>query len=215
MTDDITLPAKPSGEFVSYCDSYSDGAWRGFDADDMESFARAAVLLDRQQRALRGLAEADRALGLDYADKPAPSAEPVEVYNPWRESLENCINGDNYLRATEYRDLIEELDDLYRLRATSAPSAEPYAWHYWNTGGGSVWHRGPSNRLDADMQAAKDYPRAHHVTPLYTTRPDHTALLRQALEALEKARDTTYSDTLYPQFEVAIDALRAAMEEKR
>jgi hypothetical protein len=49
MTDgDIPLPAKPSGEFVSYCDSYSDGAWRGFDADDMESYARAAVLADRE-----------------------------------------------------------------------------------------------------------------------------------------------------------------------
>jgi len=34
------------------------------------------------------------------------------------------------------------------------------------------------------------------------------------LDALIKARDTTYSDTLYPQFEVAIDALRAALEEK-
>ncbi|RPH39393.1 MAG: hypothetical protein EHM87_24165 [Burkholderiales bacterium] len=47
----------------------------------------------------------------------------MEVYNPWRESLENCISGDNYLRASEYRSLIEELDDLYRLRA--APPALP------------------------------------------------------------------------------------------
>jgi|GEM_PF-5392080 len=69
------------------------------------------------------------------AAPPAPSAEPgesVEFYNPWRESLENCISGDNYLRASEYRSLIEELDDLYQLRAAHpapaappAPSAEP------------------------------------------------------------------------------------------
>jgi hypothetical protein len=41
----------------------------------------------------------------------------VDLRNPWRASLENCISGDNYLRASEYRDLIMELDDLYRLRA--------------------------------------------------------------------------------------------------
>ena len=65
-----------------------------------------------------------------YAAPPAPAAtqgEPAEVYNPWRESLENCISGDNYLRASEYRDLIEDLDDLYRLRAAAppAPAAQP------------------------------------------------------------------------------------------
>jgi hypothetical protein len=36
---------------------------------------------------------------------------------------------------------------------------------------------------------------------------------QQALEALENARDTTYSDTLYAQFEVSITALRAALEQ--
>lgn len=40
------------------------------------------------------------------------------------------------------------------------------------------------------------------------------AVLERALEALEKARDTTHSDTLYVQFEVAITALRAALKEK-
>ena len=49
-------------------------------------------------------------------------ARPVEqadcsLYNPWRTSLENCISGDNYLRASEYRELIEELDDLYLYRS--------------------------------------------------------------------------------------------------
>jgi hypothetical protein len=44
---------------------------------------------------------------------------------------------------------------------------EPYAWHYTNNGGASAWHMGPSNRLDADMDAAKAYPKVHRVTPLY------------------------------------------------
>ena len=44
---------------------------------------------------------------------------------------------------------------------------EPYAWHYKNNGGASVWHMGPSNRLDADIEAAKSYPKVHQVTPLY------------------------------------------------
>jgi hypothetical protein len=49
-----------------------------------------------------------------------------------------------------------------------AQRGEPYAWHYTNNGGASVWHMGPSNRLDADMQAAKDYPKVHRVVSLYT-----------------------------------------------
>lgn len=51
------------------------------------------------------------------------AAQPAqaEFHNPWRTSLENCISGDNYLRASEYRDLIEELDELYRLRAAQPP----------------------------------------------------------------------------------------------
>lgn len=53
---------------------------------------------------------------------PPPAQPPqAEFHNPWRTSLENCISGDNYLRASEYRDLIEELDELYRLRAAQPP----------------------------------------------------------------------------------------------
>jgi hypothetical protein len=128
--------------------------------------------------------------------------------------------------------------------APDAPSAEPYAWHYWNTGGGSVLHRGPSNNLDADMQAAKDYPRVHHVTPLYATPPDHRAalaaseasdaesiamyrrcrddrdklreIMRQAIEAL---RDAHAYSVMHEEFRDGvlnvIDALRAALGEKR
>jgi hypothetical protein len=51
-----------------------------------------------------------------------------DFHNPWRTSLENCISGDNYLRASEYRDLIEELDELYRYRSgTHDAMMEDYA----------------------------------------------------------------------------------------
>ena len=43
----------------------------------------------------------------------------------------------------------------------------PYAWHYYNNGGASVWHRGPSNRLDADAAASKTYPAVHKLIALY------------------------------------------------
>ena len=64
------------------------------------------------------------ARAIEAALAAAPQGEPVAVYNPWRESLENCISGDNYLRASEYRSLIEELDDLYRLRPAAQPQGE-------------------------------------------------------------------------------------------
>jgi arylsulfatase A-like enzyme len=51
------------------------------------------------------------------------STEPPE-HNPWGDSLNNCISGDNYLRGSEYRDLISELDALYRLRALIAKHKE-------------------------------------------------------------------------------------------
>ncbi len=45
-----------------------------------------------------------------------PASEANGFYNPWRASLENCMTGDNFLRAQEWHDLIEELDDLFRYR---------------------------------------------------------------------------------------------------
>ncbi len=53
---------------------------------------------------------------------------------------------------------------------------EPVGWHYTNKAGVSILHCGPSARLDADMKAAKDYPDAHKVTPLYTTPPQRKPL---------------------------------------
>lgn len=64
-----------------------------------------------------------RELGYEWNGDAWFAAQPAqaEFHNPWRTSLENCISGDNYLRASEYRDLIEELDELYRLRAAQPP----------------------------------------------------------------------------------------------
>lgn len=40
-----------------------------------------------------------------------------EVDNPWRESIENCIEGSNYLRASEYKKLLLDLDHGYQAAA--------------------------------------------------------------------------------------------------
>lgn len=56
-------------------------------------------------------------------DAEQAQAKRGAIDNPWRASLENCISGDNYLRASEYRELIAELDELYRLRAAPTEQA--------------------------------------------------------------------------------------------
>ena len=45
-----------------------------------------------------------------------------------------------------------------------------------------------------------------------SAEPDNTALLRQALEALEKAADTTYSDTCLAQFNAAITTIKEELK---
>ena len=54
--------------------------------------------------------------------------------NPWREFVENCINGNNYFRASEYRELLADLDRGYaalaeveRLRADLAAERDEVA----------------------------------------------------------------------------------------
>jgi hypothetical protein len=49
---------------------------------------------------------------------------------------------------------------------------EPYAWHYYNSGGYSGYHRGPSKQFDADVEAAEMYPRTHHLITLYSAPMD-------------------------------------------
>jgi len=65
--DDITLPPLPPAEWLGY--DPEGGNLHGHSFDAMREFARAAVLLDRQQRA-------------------APSAEPVDHTALLRQALE-------------------------------------------------------------------------------------------------------------------------------
>jgi hypothetical protein len=81
----------------------------------------------------------------------------------------------------------------------AAPSAEPVAWI--ESPHGAI-RANPLYRLAPPPQSL-----AWRI-PLYTTRPDHTALLRQALEALEERYIGALRDN-------AIDALRAALEPKQ
>lgn len=43
---------------------------------------------------------------------------PSPPYNPWREFIENCISGDNYFRASEYREILDDIDGLTAERDT-------------------------------------------------------------------------------------------------
>lgn len=45
-------------------------------------------------------------------------------HNPWRDFIENCANGDNFFRRSEYNDLIEELDRLYLIEESCRATAE-------------------------------------------------------------------------------------------
>jgi hypothetical protein len=63
--------------------------------------------------------------------------------------------------------LVNEQNLREELAALRASLGEPYGWHYTNNGGASVFHKGPSNKLDADMQSAADYPKVHRVKTLY------------------------------------------------
>lgn len=92
--------------------------------------------------------------------------DKTEAIALWLMHIEQTEDGQHTLAATDailaaYQRGIEDA-----IKAVPEQS-EPYAWHYWNNGGGSVWHRGPSAKLDADMQAARDYPRVHHCIPVY------------------------------------------------
>lgn len=87
----------------------------------------------------------------------AQAEQPVAWMSPGKERLE-FVRGDTVFGSHTI--------PLYT--TPQVPGAEPYAWHYWNNGGASVYHRGPSNQLNADMDAAKMFPAVHHCVPLYT-----------------------------------------------
>jgi hypothetical protein len=47
------------------------------------------------------------------AHRRGDGREAMSVENPWREFIENCINGSNYFRAREYMKLLADLDRGY------------------------------------------------------------------------------------------------------
>lgn len=96
--------------------------------------------------------------------EPQPEPVATEFHNPWRASLENCISGDNYLRSSEYHKLIEELDDLYRMRLAAPQAQQPL------TDEGIAWLWSWSASSDAEQTAttqqhafARAIERAHGI----------------------------------------------------
>jgi hypothetical protein len=170
MTDNITLPPWPEPRLEQHeLELWGQNVCADlYDGNQMHAFARAAVLLDRQQRALRGLAEADRALGLDYADKPAPSAKPVAwLYQHGETGRTRIVMPDQVFTNGPNQWLM--VGPLYQ--HPPAP-LQPVAW------------------LDEEHDCA--YTRAEldggseqWMRPLYAAPPDHLAVMRQALDALE------------------------------
>jgi hypothetical protein len=111
------------------------------------------------------------------AHRRGDGREAMSVENPWREFIENCINGSNYFRAREYMKLLADLDRGYaaemeveRLRSRLAETealrkdAERYRWLRIPENGVSVtiadkddpetWYEYDSLRLDAAIDAA-------------------------------------------------------------
>ena len=73
-----------------------------------------------------------------------------------------CISGSDEDRAIVDR-------ALQALAQPQPVQQEPYAWHYTNNGGVSVWHIGPSSRLAADIKAAREFPKVHRIVALHTS----------------------------------------------
>ena len=75
--------------------------------------------LEAAPRAMGASAERDEACGAVECETGSEcdalgcrKARAEKPHNPWRESLENCANGDNYLRSQEYIDLADYIDSL-------------------------------------------------------------------------------------------------------
>ena len=95
---------------------------------------------------------------------------PSQPYNPWREFVENCISGDNYFRASEYREIIDDIDgltverDTLKAELAALRSQEPVAF---------MWQHDETGRtgfVAADFDRAhwaEHNPRLHIVSPCY------------------------------------------------
>ncbi|MGB3882039.1 MAG: hypothetical protein WA955_15825 [Diaphorobacter nitroreducens] len=128
-------------------------------ADALEQWAEAigagGVEPLRRRECLHQIAEP--------AGEYPPLPEP-DLSMPWRVNAKS--DGAAHSSGFTYTQMRAYVDADRAMRAQAAQ--EPYCWHYWSSGGASVYHRGPSKMLDADKEAAAMYPKAHHCIPLYT-----------------------------------------------
>jgi hypothetical protein len=189
MTNKITLPPLPNRALRP-----------GAGDDAMTDYARAAVLLDRQQRAAPTYGSiAERAADGKDAGlwQAAPSAKPFGFLTP--SSLEwDQRQSEKVVKLTRSEQPKHGfMIPLYTI--PPAPSAEPQSVE--------------AQSAEWLLSQCEEYQRRAHeaerevVRLRSSTPPDHTALLRQALEALEERYIGALRDN-------AIDALRAALEGK-
>jgi hypothetical protein len=204
--------------------------------DAMQDYARAAVLLDRQQRdgphhlvdALQDRAHPAEVLTPSTRSRvvvttPAPSAEPVQTIIALKSDEQASLSPGAYqvltsaVRPSAEPNLVADADALLitvhqhlrdALRIPTTPWPDPSA-HGHEATGRAVHAAFCALRFKVmDALAALTSARCGVTDMLAASPPDHTALLRQALEALEERYVGALRDN-------AIDALRAALEPKQ
>ena len=83
----------------------------------------------------------------------------------WTDSDRQATHAYDALRAA-IESLVKERDALKA--ALAEPAAEPVAWLYQNKAGIKAFYmHGDGALLEADKAAAKEFPEAHSMTPLY------------------------------------------------
>jgi hypothetical protein len=162
MSDhEITLPPLPPAEWLGYDPERGDLHGHSFDV--MREFARAAVLLDRQQRAAPtyGSIAERAAAGKDAGLWPAaPSAEPVAA------ALR--FPGDARLCLSTVFDTVKEARDFADTRTSGAvveplclckpaPGAEPVKGAVWMDGSVSLVSAGSEDAFCRHRGAARLY----------------------------------------------------------
>lgn len=85
-----------------------------------------------------------------------------EIHNPWREFIENVISGKNYFRASEYHDLLADLDRLYALEEKHAPVKAQWRGHCeckWDATSSRVVEVHPACKFHANTnETGRSYP---------------------------------------------------------
>jgi hypothetical protein len=116
------------------------------------------------------------------APPPTPSAEPVQTIIALKSDEQASLSPGAYQVLTS------------AVRPSAAPQGEPVAW--------------VTVEEDGTRHGLREWrDGTHREVPLYTSPPDHLAVMRQALEALEERHIGALRDN-------ALDALRAALEGK-